>query len=121
MLLSNMSSSRHPETDGVTERVNIMYSQLLRYFCSYDSLRWTNMLPLVEFAYNATRPLGIEHTPFEANFGFSPKEPPYMSFCMWPSVRIKGHAVTTTISESITSLMCASSRDLDDGENICYS
>jgi hypothetical protein len=27
------------------------------------------------FAYNATRPLGIEHTPFEANFGFSLEEP----------------------------------------------
>jgi hypothetical protein len=26
-----------------------------------------------EFAYNASRALGIEHTPFEANFGFSPE------------------------------------------------
>jgi hypothetical protein len=30
------------------------------------------MLPQVEFAYNATRAVGIEHAPFEANFGFSP-------------------------------------------------
>jgi hypothetical protein len=29
----------------------------------------------VEFAYNDTRALGIEHTPFEDNLGFSPKEP----------------------------------------------
>jgi hypothetical protein len=29
----------------------------------------------VEFAYNASRALGIEHTPFEANFGFPLEEP----------------------------------------------
>jgi hypothetical protein len=34
------------------------------------------MLPQVEFAYNAFRALGFEHTPFETNFGFSPEEPP---------------------------------------------
>jgi hypothetical protein len=80
-MLLNMSSSPHPETDGLTERVSSMYSQILRCFYSYDGLRWTNMQPFVEFAYNVTRALGIEHTPFHANFGFSPtKEPPYMSF-----------------------------------------
>jgi hypothetical protein len=34
------------------------------------------LLPQVEFACNATRALGIEHTPFEGNSGFSPEEPP---------------------------------------------
>jgi hypothetical protein len=36
------------------------------------------MLPQVEFALNTSRALGIEHNPFEANFGFSPNEPPNM-------------------------------------------
>jgi hypothetical protein len=44
------------------------------------------MLPQVEFEYNATRALGIEHTPFEANVGFSHEEPPYMLFCMRPLI-----------------------------------
>jgi hypothetical protein len=30
----------------------------------------------MEFAYNASRALGIEHTPFEANYCFSVEEPP---------------------------------------------
>jgi hypothetical protein len=33
------------------------------------------MLPQLEFVYNATRTIGVEHTPFVVNFGFSPKEP----------------------------------------------
>jgi hypothetical protein len=32
----NMSSSRHPETDGLTERVNNTLQQLLRCFFCYD-------------------------------------------------------------------------------------
>jgi hypothetical protein len=51
------------------------------------------MLPQVEFAYNATRALGIEHTSFEANFGFSLEEPPYLLFGTQPSIIISQDAL----------------------------
>jgi hypothetical protein len=44
------------------------------------------MLPQVEFPYNASRALGIEHIPFEANFGFSLEEPSDLMFNMRPSI-----------------------------------
>jgi hypothetical protein len=84
----NMSSSRHPKTDGLTERVNNTFQQLLRCFCCYDGYDWTTLLPQVEFAYNASRALGIEHTPFEANFGFSPD----LLFSMRPSIPVSQDA-----------------------------
>jgi hypothetical protein len=71
----NMSSCRHPETDGLTERVNNTFQQLFRSFCCNDESNWTNLLHQAEFAYNASRALGIGHTPFEASFGFSLEEP----------------------------------------------
>jgi hypothetical protein len=46
------------------------------------------MLPQVEFAYKATRALGIEHTPFKASFGFSPGEPLDLLFSMRPSIPV---------------------------------
>jgi hypothetical protein len=46
----------------------------------------------VEFTYNASRALGIEHTPFEANFGFSHEEPLDMLFSMRPSILISQDA-----------------------------
>jgi transposase InsO family protein len=49
----NMSSSRHPEIDGMTERVNITFQRLLRCLYCYDGSDWTALLPQVEFAYNA--------------------------------------------------------------------
>jgi hypothetical protein len=87
-----MSSSRHPETDGLKERVNNTFQQLLRCFCCYDGSDWTMLLPQVEFAYNASRALGIEHTPFEADFGFSHEEPPDLLFIMRPSIPVSQDA-----------------------------
>jgi hypothetical protein len=46
----------------------------------------------VEFAYNATRAIGIEHNPFEANFGFSLREPPGMMFNIRPSIPVSQDA-----------------------------
>jgi hypothetical protein len=81
-----MSSSRHPETGGLTERVNITFQHFLRSFCYYDGSNWTDLSHEVEFAYNATRALGIDHTPFHANFGFSPKQPPSLLLSMRLSI-----------------------------------
>jgi hypothetical protein len=88
----NMSSSRHQQRDGLTERLNSIFQRLLRCFSCYDGSDWTTLLPQVEFAYNASRALGIEHTPFEANFGFSPEEPPDMMFSMRPSIPVSQNA-----------------------------
>jgi hypothetical protein len=38
--------------------------------CYYDGWEWTTWLSLVEFAYNASQVLNIEHNSFQANFGF---------------------------------------------------
>jgi hypothetical protein len=44
------------------------------------------MSPQVELAYNATRALEIEHTPFEADIGFSHEETLYLMLSMRPSI-----------------------------------
>jgi hypothetical protein len=84
----NVSSSRHLETNELTKRANSTFQQLLRCFCCNDGSNWTTLLPQVEFAYNASRALGIEHTPFEANFKFSHEEPPDLLFRMRPSIPV---------------------------------
>jgi transposase InsO family protein len=88
----NMSSIRHPKTNGLTKRVNITFQQLLRCFCCYDGSDWTTLLPQVEFAYNASRALGIEQTPVEADFGFSPQELPDLLLSMRPTIPVSQDA-----------------------------
>jgi hypothetical protein len=50
------------------------------------------MLPQVEFAYNDTRALGIEHTPFDANFDYSQEEPLDVLIIMRPSIPVSQDA-----------------------------
>jgi hypothetical protein len=76
----------------MTERVNNTFQHHLRCFYCYDGSDLTTLLPQVEFAYNASRALGIEHTPFEANFGFSHEEPPHLLFSMRPSIPVSQDA-----------------------------
>jgi hypothetical protein len=74
------------------ERVNNTFKQLRRCFCCHDGTDWTAVLPQMEFAYIASRALGIEHTPFVANFGLSHGEPPHLVFDMRPSISLLQYA-----------------------------
>jgi hypothetical protein len=67
----NMSSNRHPQNYGLTKRAKSTFQQLQWVFTCYDRSDWVICLSHVEFAYNASGSLGIEHTPFEANCSFS--------------------------------------------------
>jgi hypothetical protein len=88
----NMSSSRHPETGGLTECINNTFQQFFRCFCFYDGTNLTYLLPQVEFAYNASRALGLEHIPFEANIRFSHEDPPDLLSSMRPSIPVSQDA-----------------------------
>jgi hypothetical protein len=60
------TDTRDGQTDGASQQHVLAASTM------FSLLRWIELdilLPQVEFANNVTRALGIEHTPFEANFG----------------------------------------------------
>ena len=63
-----MSSARHPETDGQSERTIRTITQYLRSFVKYNFKDWDLLLPLAEFAYNSAvhsaRRLGRETSPW---------------------------------------------------------
>jgi hypothetical protein len=50
----NMSSSRQPETNGLTERVNNTFRPILRCLCCYYGSNYTYMLPQVKCTYTTT-------------------------------------------------------------------
>ena len=68
-----MSTAFHPQSDGQTERVNQILEQYLRSYCSYQQDVWAELLPLAEHAYNSAASESTKVSPFEANYGFSPR------------------------------------------------
>jgi len=70
-----MNTSFRPQTDGQTERVNLVIQQLLRNYVVADQQDWVDHLELVGFCYNNSEHLAISSTPFQMLTGKSPIVP----------------------------------------------
>jgi len=71
----NLSTARHPQTDGQTERANRIIEDVLRHFVSPNMTDWDQHLCMAQFAMNTAWHETIQETPFFLNHGRSPKTP----------------------------------------------
>lgn len=69
----NISSARHPQTDGTTERVNQCTEIYLRCFVHNCPKRWKEWLSLAEFWSNTSYHSTLKTTPFEVLYGHKPR------------------------------------------------
>lgn len=69
----NMSSARHPETDGQTERLNQCMEAFLRCFAHDAPTKWASWLSLAEHWYNTSFHTAAGTSPFEALYGYVPR------------------------------------------------
>jgi hypothetical protein len=70
-----MSTSFRPQTDGQTERVNLVIQQFLRNYVATDQQNCVDHLELVEFCYNNSEHSATGSTPFQMVTGKSPIVP----------------------------------------------
>ena len=68
----NISSSRHPQIDGTTERVNQCMELYLRCFVHNCPSKWAEWLALAEFWYNTSPHSALGTSPFEVLYGHAP-------------------------------------------------
>eukprot|EP00877_Chromochloris_zofingiensis_P007298 jgi/Chrzof1/2821/Cz12g00030.t1 len=66
------SSAYHPETDGLTERVNKSLEQVLRCHCSAFSEKWDDYLHFAEFTLNSAKHVNTGYSPFYLMYGYEP-------------------------------------------------
>jgi hypothetical protein len=62
-------SAYHPQTDGQTERVNLILEDMLRACVIHYDKSWDKWLPLAEFSYNNSYQASLKMAPFEALYG----------------------------------------------------
>ena len=70
-----LSTSRHPQTDGQTERMNAVLEVMLRHFVNARLNNWSSLLSHLEFAFNSSVQKSTGHTPFFLNYGHEVREP----------------------------------------------
>lgn len=68
-----MSTSFHPETDGISERSNKTVIQALRYHVDRRQSNWVRGLRTLEFKINNTINASTGKTPFQVSYGRSPR------------------------------------------------
>lgn len=69
----NLSTSFHPESDGQTEVTNSTVESMLRCYINYQQSNWSDLLPIVQFAYNNSKHSSTGTTPFYAVYGYHPR------------------------------------------------
>jgi hypothetical protein len=67
-----LSTAFHPQTDGLSERMNQTLEQYLRRFIDEEQVLWPKLLPSAEFACNNAANATLNKSPFEILMGYSP-------------------------------------------------
>ena len=75
------------QTDGATERVNRMITQMIRQCIGPDQRDLAMKLPAVEFAINSVRLSTVGFSPFELNYGRNPSSMIWKSEDEFPGVQ----------------------------------
>jgi len=68
----HFTSGYYPKGDGQTKRMNQTLEQYLHVYCNYQQDNWSELLPLMEFAYNNAPSATTGVSPFFANKGYHP-------------------------------------------------
>jgi hypothetical protein len=71
----NRSTTRHPRTVGLTERVNQAMQTQLRCYCAQPSFDWTSHSSMVEFYYKCSINEATTHSPFGVMYGYQSSTP----------------------------------------------
>ena len=70
-----MSTARHPQTDGQSEKANQTVEDMIRAYVAAHHRDWDQHLAALEFAYNDSKHASTGFTPFWLTYGQHPNTP----------------------------------------------
>lgn len=85
------STAFHPQTDGLTERLNRILEDYLRCYLQ-ESSEWVTLLSVTELVYNSQKQDSLGQAPFEVDLGYIPKN-------------VKDHAILTMKNSNAEKLL----------------
>jgi len=92
----HFTSGYHSKDDGQTKCMNQTFKQYLHVYCNYQQNNWSELLSLVEFAYNNALSTTTGISPFFANKGY------HLNITVYPECNIasfQAHDFTIDLNE----------------------
>ena len=81
-----LSTTYDLQTDGETEQVNQEIETYLRLFCQGQPNKWSNLVPMAEFAHNSATHSSTQKSPFSLILGYEPCDYPNIGQTFLPSL-----------------------------------
>ena len=91
----------HPQTDGETERVNQEVETYLRIFCQGQPDKWSDLIPMAEFAHNSATHSSTQKSPFSLILGYEPKAYPQLGQTFLPTLKDRLSLLTRARDEAL--------------------
>ena len=82
-----LSTTYHPQTDGETERVNQEVETYLQMFCQGQPDKWSEFIPMAEFAHNLATHPSTQRSPFSLILRYEPRAYPKIGQTFIPSLK----------------------------------
>ena len=67
-----MTTAFRPQTDGQTERMNLVLKEYLQNYVNVDQTDWVDYISMAKFSYNNIKHSGTGFSPFMVVFGTEP-------------------------------------------------
>jgi hypothetical protein len=99
----NLSTARHPQTDGQSERANQTIEEMLRHYINPKLNDWVDHLPYLEFAYNNSVQASTAASPFYLNYGQHPSSILDVALPAPDHHSVAAHSLVSTIQAAIQS------------------
>ena len=81
-----LSTMYHPQPDGEMERVNQEVETYLWMFCQGQPNKWSELIPMAEFAHNSATHSSMQKSPFSLILGYEPRDYPKIGQTFLPSL-----------------------------------
>ena len=82
-----LSTTDHPQTNGEMEWVNQEVEMYLQIFCQGQPDKWSNLIPMAEFAHNSTTHSSTQKSPFSLILGYESRDYPKIGQTFLPSLK----------------------------------
>lgn len=71
----SVTTAYHPQTNGLTERLNLTLANMISMYVSEDHTNWDTILPFVTYAYNTARQATTGYSPYYLLYAREPLTP----------------------------------------------